>query len=251
MPSIVCSYIGVHQMFQLALAAQEMGALQHLYCSMVDLPGKWGALLARLHRTAAMLPVGVTSIEETKITEIPLPLLSRRLHGWLYGNKPSDYFESNEWFDRSVARRLANHSGGIFVGAETCAQHSLAMARRLGMTCVLDCPGIPSQFLAEQVAQAAEELRITVPTASLSSRMLERKAAELDLADAILLCSEFQRDCFVQQGIDGAKLHVNPLWADSVFFLEAAIDYTATPTRTAGPLRALFVGGGSVAKGAP
>ena len=45
---IVVSYAGVHQAYQLALAAQEMGELKAFYCSLYDAPKKWGGMIAGL-----------------------------------------------------------------------------------------------------------------------------------------------------------------------------------------------------------
>ena len=42
MPGITIAYGGVHQVFQLALAAEELGALDRFYCAAFDAPGKWG-----------------------------------------------------------------------------------------------------------------------------------------------------------------------------------------------------------------
>ena len=40
-PGITLGYIGVHQIYQLALAAHEIGRLDRFYCSLLDAPGKW------------------------------------------------------------------------------------------------------------------------------------------------------------------------------------------------------------------
>ena len=42
---IIVAHSGVHQAFQIALAAQEAGLLDTFYCSVFDGPKKWGKAL--------------------------------------------------------------------------------------------------------------------------------------------------------------------------------------------------------------
>ena len=44
---ITAAYSGVHAIYQIALAAHELGRLDRLHCSLIDAPGKWGGLLSR------------------------------------------------------------------------------------------------------------------------------------------------------------------------------------------------------------
>ena len=51
--SVTVAYSGVHQAFQLALAAQEAGLLEAFLCSMQARPGKLGGRLAAVMGSAA------------------------------------------------------------------------------------------------------------------------------------------------------------------------------------------------------
>ncbi|MEQ2005878.1 MAG: glycosyltransferase family 4 protein [Limisphaerales bacterium] len=245
--TIALGYIGVHQIFQLALAAHEAGQLERLYCTALDAPGKWGRLLASLTTASSLHPLGSDGLPPERVTELPLPMLSRQAHRIFHPRTNEDYFSSNRWFDRSVARRLAKSNAGLFVGTETCALESFHSAGGLGMKRLLDCPGIPADFLAAEVRIAAADLGIECPVAQASVRMRERVAAEIGAADMIVLCSEVQRDYYRKRGVPDSKMRVNPLWVDPVF--------TQQPLRQSAPadgrLKALFVGHASVAKGAP
>ncbi len=244
---IVLSYIGVHQMFQLALAAHEIDSLEELYCSMIAAPGKWGAMLAGRVSAASVLPMGASQLPPDRVREIPWPLLARHMRRKIQPRRSSDYFRSNVAFDQAVARRLTSSRAKVFVGAETCALESLRAAGRKGMKRVLDCPGIPADFLAQQVAVAADDLKIKVTTAATSARMNARKSAEMSEADVLLFCSEFQRTCHAARGVPLEKMRVNPLWVDPAF----ANQPTPVPSEDGKPLRVLFVGHATVGKGGP
>jgi glycosyltransferase involved in cell wall biosynthesis len=248
---IVLAYIGVHQIFQLALAAQEGGALGRLFCSVLDAPGRWGGWLARLGPAAAARPMGAAGLPAAKVSEIPWPLLARQIYSRLLKQNARDYYHSNVWFDRLAARKLKTSQAQVFVGTETCALACLREARRLGMKTVLDCPGIPAGFLAEQTSHSAQELQIEMPIISSSPRMLRRKALELAEADHLLVCSEFQKRWYVEKGFAADRIHVNPLWVDPAIAKVAESAPPRMPRDRGLPLRVLFVGQATVSKGAP
>jgi glycosyltransferase involved in cell wall biosynthesis len=244
---IALSYIGVHQIFQLALAAHEMGKLETLHCSLVDLPGKWGSHLARRWHAPSLRPLGWDSLPPERLIEHPLPLLCHRLYAGLTKRQRGDHAYSNAWFDRLTARALHRSDASVVVAAETCALHTFQTARSHGMQCVLDCPGVPVRFLDAQAREAADELGLPTPNPANSSLMLARKRDELAQADKILCCSEFQAQQLAAQGIPSERLRVVPLWADHAFW--SAIQPKPKPTGS--PLRVLFVGTLSLKKGLP
>lgn len=246
---VLLSYIGVHQIFQLALAAEEIGALEALHCSLVDHPGKWGGLLAKRFSVPSAHAPGSRLLPPTKLIEHPLPLLANRLAKHLPWQRRSDHIVSNLWFDRLAARAVARSQANIFVGAETCSLYSMQAAKKRGMTCLLDCPGVPVKFLDEQARRAAEDLQLPPLLPANSEAMLIRKEKELALADLILCCSEFQSEALQAQGVPVSKIRVVPLWADTAFW--------SMPNRSAlapvhnRKLRVIFAGAVSLKKGAP
>jgi hypothetical protein len=189
MPGIVLAYIGVHQIFQLGLAAHEMGKLQRLYCSMVDAPGRWGRIARHFSASVLLNPMGGGSMPVDKLRELPLPMLARQLRQRLPFMEQTDYFRSCVWFDKAAARRLEREEASAFIGVETCALSSLRAARQRGMKAILDCPGIPAPFLARQIQLAADDLGIKPPDQSTSARMDDRRQAEMAEADLVLVCS--------------------------------------------------------------
>lgn len=246
MKGIVLSYIGVHQIFQLALAAQEQGALQRLFCSFNDTPNSWGRFMPSGAATAALHPMNAKELNPDLVSELPLALLARRVRQ-AFSGKPTDYHGSNGWFDRSVARRLRGLEPRVFVGVETCALESIRVAKRMGVPALLDCPGIPGGLLAKELALASEHLKMPCRASSVSERVAARKAEEMAQADHLMLCSELQRDWYQRAGVPEEKMTVNPLWVDPAFHQVERRSRDGSEE----PLKVLFVGHATVAKGAP
>jgi glycosyltransferase involved in cell wall biosynthesis len=115
------------------------------------------------------------------------------------------------------------------------------------MTRVLDCPGIDAVFLSQLALRAAAEFDLTTPSDADSAIISDMKARELELADAILVCSQFQAR-WVSEKINPPRgVHVLPLWADANFW-----HVTTTPTPVgSGPLRVLYAGKINLRKGVP
>src|SRR5262245_3434678 len=76
---IAVAYSGVHQAYQLALAAQELGRLDRFYCSMFAAKGKWGGVFARLLGSDALVNRRVDGLSSKKVCENPWPLITHRL----------------------------------------------------------------------------------------------------------------------------------------------------------------------------
>src|SRR5213592_205985 len=154
---ITVAYSGVHQAFQLALAAEELGQLDYFYCSVFAAPGKWGAVLARLLGPDILLNRRVIGLSPEKARENPWPLLAHHCRARLLPRTTNDWVRTNSWFDHWVAGRLRKSGCSVFVGVETCAAESFEAARDRGMVCVLDCPGVKARFLNRLANDAAAE----------------------------------------------------------------------------------------------
>src|SRR5262249_3499600 len=126
---IAVAYSGVHQAYQLALAAQELGRLDHFYCSIFAAAGKWGGAFGWLLGSDALVNWRVDGLSLKKVCENPWPLMAHRLRARFRPDAAKDWAPTNEWFDRWVARRLRRSACRVFVGVETCSAESLAVAR--------------------------------------------------------------------------------------------------------------------------
>jgi hypothetical protein len=59
MNRIVVAYSGVHQSYQILLAAEELVELDRFYCSIFDAPGKWGGWRERFRALPSCFQTGL------------------------------------------------------------------------------------------------------------------------------------------------------------------------------------------------
>lgn len=249
MNRIALAYAGVHQIFQLALAAHEISELEGLFCSIMDGEGKWGRRLGRLAPTGTVRPLGFSELPAERVIEYPWPLLANRLAQKLVRGRRSDHLRSGTWFDREAARWLQGSKARVFVGGETCALESLRVAGGKGMKRVLDCPGVPSQVLDAEACRAAERFEVKIAASSNSPAMTERKKQELALADVVLCCSEFQRGHLMALNPQVRRSEVIPLWTDVDLWQPCVAGRNFS--KPGEPLRVLYAGAVSLRKGVP
>jgi glycosyltransferase involved in cell wall biosynthesis len=243
---IAVAYSGVHQAYQLALAAEELGHLDRFYCSVYAANGKWGGLLARLLGADILFSRRVEGLSPEKIEEYLWPLLAHECRARLLGKNSDGWLRTNSWFDSLVAGQLQKSYSSVFVGVETCAAESFSVARDRGMLRVLDCPGIEAEFLDELATIAGAELGLTTVKQADSPGMRERKHREVQLASAILVCSEIQARSFAGRTAPSVETHVIPLWVDTNFW-QPAVDRQLQSA----PLRVMFAGKINLRKGVP
>ena len=247
-PRITLSYIGVHQIFQLALAASEMGELNTLHCSMIDRPGKWGRWLSHWANPPSLRPLGYDSLPNERIVEHPFPILIHRFIQKVLPARKSEHFRSADWFDRLVASRINSENTKLFVGSEISSLHSLKAAKKHGLHSILDCPGIPNAFLDSEAAAAAQDLGLAAPLPSNSTELIRRKNEELALASVVLACSDFQASKIAEQGIAPSRVRTVPLWVDADFWSRKRPRDHTESTRA---LRIIYAGTLSLKKGVP
>jgi glycosyltransferase involved in cell wall biosynthesis len=243
---VTVAYSGVHQAYQLALAAEEAGALDCFYCSIFSAPGKWGGLAARFIGAETLASRRVDGLPPDKVRENPFPLAWHRLRSRVQPHKANDWSATNGHFDHWVSRQLPRGASRVFVGVETCAERSLQMGRELGMTTVFDCPQIHPDFLEDILARGADHLKIPKPPID-TAKVTKRKRRELRLADFILVLSDVHRRSFLQNGFGADRLLQSTLWADPNIWFPPP---TPRPVDKAA-LKALFIGGIGLRKGVP
>lgn len=114
---------------------------------------------------------------------------------------------------------------------------------------VLDCPGIPAQFLEREEQHAAASFEVKVTLSDNSVVMQERKAAEIREADVVLCCSAFQREQLVALNPSVKRTEVIPLWVDTGFWGDHGRERNVS--KSGEPLRVLYAGAVSLRKGVP
>jgi glycosyltransferase involved in cell wall biosynthesis len=214
--------------FDLARELSKHGMLRHLHTGYPAFAGPRFGVPRRM----------VRSIWTGEPLNRALSALNRR--GWI--DRRGDYLIS-ERHDRIVASRL-RPGADLFIGWSSQCRLSLAAARRLGMTTIVERG---SAHIEWQRNVLAEEARITrLPVQIPHARSIEQELAEYDAADYIAVPSAFAARTFVAHGISNAKLLVNPYGVDLRRFSNS--DHVRTETRGAG-LRVLHVGRLSPEKG--
>ena len=189
---IIVGYSGVHQAYQLALAAHELNLLNRFYCSLFPGLRKWGTILARLLGADALHNRFIGGIPAKKVWENPWPFFAYRTRSALRLNEATDWETMNIRFDLWIARRLHTDTSKIFVGVETCCASALEVARERAMTTIVDWPGISTQLLNSLAVEAAHQFCLTINASADSPLMHSRKQREMELAHLILTSSDFQ-----------------------------------------------------------
>jgi glycosyltransferase involved in cell wall biosynthesis len=141
-------------------------------------------------------------------------------------------------FDSSAAQRLRPGTDAV-LAVQGSALATLRRARALGIAAILDAT-LPHprlmQRLVEEDRRGAE---------ALPPGFAERRVAELEAADRVLVPSSFARDSYVEAGVEPASVVVVPLGVDRALF-------PPRPLREDdGSFRVLFVGRLSRLKGVP
>lgn len=244
--SVTVAYSGVHQAFQLALAAQEAGLLEQFLCSLHARHGKWGGRFLPFVGSAALASRDLPGLDPALTEEYPWPVLWKALRDRLRPGRSADWFAVNDAFDRWAARQFRQRPTSILMGTETCAQRSFEVARELGALRVLDCPQFHSIWLDEVMREAAERARLPAASQPEAPAMTARKQREYELADWRLVYSEMHRRSFERAGFDPSRQVEIPLWVDPLLW--HAEPATA---RKPGPLRVLFAGSITLRKGIP
>ncbi len=254
MGRITVSYAGVHEAYQLALAAQEIGELKAFYCALYDDPGKWGARLSGFIGPSAFEGRRADGLALNKVVEFPWPLVRKSLRDRFYRRGRDVWLSANDRFDRWAARRIENAPPEIFVGISSCDLHSLKTAKRHGAMLLHACPSLPDGAVTRLIAQAADLAGIKAkprwPFLRRSDGMQSRKAEEYSLADTLLVYSDFHRRTFEEAGFARERLFIVPLWADRNLWYRTRPKLEDRAEQRA-PLKLLFVGSVNLRKEFP
>lgn len=166
-------------------------------------------------------------------TGLPLPWLRRHEHG------PLSIDAVCHSFDRHVAARLPTLTGLKAVYAyEDAALRTFQVADRIGLRRIYDLP-IGYWRAAQQILQEERELQpawaCTLTGLNDSVAKLARKDQELQLADLVVVPSEFVRSTLLEHNFSSAPIAVVPFGSPPPL---------AAPPQTPaeGPLRVLYVG---------
>ena len=244
--AVTVAHSGVHQAFQIALAAEEAGLLETFYTSIFDAPGKWGGWVAQWVGHDALTSRRADGLPRARVIENPWPEVKSRVRRFFSPHSLNGDIYAAQEFDLWVSRQLRHSSSKVFVGVENGAFHSFPVAKEKGMKLVYDCPG----YNARQTQSAAEETawRFGLEVVSIGDtpEIARRKEIEIHLADYILCGSPAHAESLRPLGATVEKTVISPLWIDA----RAWFPPGPQPPRR-GKLRVLYAGKITLRKGIP
>ncbi|WP_009959373.1 glycosyltransferase family 4 protein [Verrucomicrobium spinosum] len=243
---ISVAYMGVHQAYQLALAAAEFNRLQAFYCSVYSEGPRWGKLLKKVLRSD-LLNRRVDGLSGANIIEYPWPLVGKFIRDKFLPHRRDDWLAASDQFDKWSASQMERNPSRIFVGTETCDLYGLRVARQHGAVTVHDCPQVHPTLLTQLMAQASDAAGLPQPLPIDTPGMAARKLEEYALADWLLVYSDLHKLSFTNAGFSPERLFQCPLWVDTEFW--SGGDPSAADAKS--PLKALFVGTLNLRKGLP
>jgi alpha-maltose-1-phosphate synthase len=151
----------------------------------------------------------------------------------------------NNWFDSRVAATLEHEHPAAVLCYEGCGLRTFQRAGRLGILTVLDqCTAhirTGQRLFREEIARYPDWAD-TLPW-NFPARFIERCCAELEMADAIHISSDYAKQTLVENGIAAEKIYVNPIAADIRRF------QPRPPQKDGETFRVLFVGQITARKG--
>ena len=208
-PRVVISHSGKQYSYQTALALQEVGLLKKYITSLYYKPSEFP------YNLVSKLPKSLSQKLNDK-------LLKRKFEVKLNGNRivSVPYFElielfikkipsinkiidpntlRNVLFDRYVSKYLINDCD-IFHSFDGCALYSFKKAKEKGIITILDLPIVSynySYILKEEYEKHGKKWEI---------KGTDRKDGELELADYILVPSDFVVSSLIDKGIKQEKI---------------------------------------------
>lgn len=243
---ITVSYSGVHQAYQLALAAQEVGRLDRFYCSFYDAPGKWGHRLSKVLGADVLKNRRLEGIDPDRVREHPWPELAFKLRGRIKMLPGNAWIEAAQVFDKWAAKQIGRRKSRSVICTENCAYETFQVAAKLGMRRIYDCPGHNTKLWQKTTEEAARQTGLSFVSTADTPEITRRKEVEIGLADIVLTYSDFHTTGVMARGVSRERIVQIPLWTDPDFWTPPAV-----PRSRKGPLRVLFAGGINLRKGVP
>jgi glycosyltransferase involved in cell wall biosynthesis len=246
---------------QVARAVHEAGWLDRFYTSLRYDPLSWkqrasfaAARLVGRDFRAKLKHRSITEVPPDLVTSFPWGELLRLASGpFDRSGRLTDFVweKTEEAFAKKVGRHL--HAGlSAVYGFEHSSLAAFTRARELGLQIFYDMPAPEPRFvhqLLDRELARFPELKTNYHqyTSAFEEQRIAHRRAEWDLADLVVVASEFTKQSFVSAGLDVSKVRVIPYGAPLPIArarLLARVDENGTP------LRLVWAGTFGVRKGA-
>ena len=249
--SWICCQLGAREHYAVPRALKRQGRLAHLLTDAWVPPG---SLLQALpgDRSKRLQERYHEELAGEAVTDFTRSLVAREL--WWNANHRNGwelFIARNHWFQTSAARELAGMTieGERFVIAHSYAALDIFRAAKpRGWKCVLAQIDPGERHFTIVKHAAVQALAYGPPPVPPPARYLEDWREECRLADHIVVNSDWSRACLEEAKVPGAKLKVVPLAYEPGVVDAAPHQYPERFTFDR-PLRLLFVGSASIAKG--
>jgi glycosyltransferase involved in cell wall biosynthesis len=238
LPRVVVCHPGRQHSHQLAMALAGHGMLSKYITGVPAHPQAmpaWAKILPQRYLQAYTI-----DIDPGKIVHNFRYAFVRRIANRLCS--PSGVIDwglfGNAMFGRAASRLVATTKPSIVVCYERGALEVFQMAKKTGATTVLDAASFHHSWQDRQLD----------PTESpaVHARVVQRKDAELELADHVVTVSELARQSYIDAGIPATRITAIPVGVDTkLFWPDAELRRSRDHQRT----RFVYVGNASRLKG--
>jgi glycosyltransferase involved in cell wall biosynthesis len=247
----VCCQLGAREHYAVPRALKRQGRLAHLLADAWVPPG---SLLQALpgDRSKRLKERYHEELAGEAVTDFTRSLVAREL--WWNASDQSGwdlFIARNQWFQASAAHELAGLTieGERFVIAHSYAALDIFRAAKpRGWKCVLAQIDPGERHFVIVKHAAIQALAYGPPPLPPPPRYLDDWREECRLADHIIVNSEWSRACLEEARVPAAKLKVAPLAYEPDVVDAVPHQYPERFTHDR-PLRLLFVGSASIAKG--
>lgn len=246
----ICCQLGAREHYSVPLALRRKGKLGGL---ITDFWAGHTRLFAGWSARASERTHPELSAEE--VVSFPLSLIRfeagagiRRLRGW------DRIIRRNEWFQHEALKALRTIGAAgeqrVLFSYSYAARRLFEYAKSRGWSTVLGQidPGPPEERIVQELHHKYSSGKVGI---SAPRRYWESWRAECDLADRIVVNSEWSRRALLEEGVSEQKLDIIPLAFDPPENAKRFRRSYPTKFTSSRPLRALFLGQINLRKGVP
>jgi len=262
--SWICCQIGAREHYAIPRALHRASAVSQLITDAWLSPSSIRAIFAKGRFNGELSDAPVTAFN-FPLVQFELLARARRLHGWDKVIARNEWFQGKtlQWLERNAEKLKAetltappnfalrtSHSAPVIFSYSYAARDIFVFAKAQGWKTILGQidPGPVEEEIVRAEHEVYPEFSSDWSPAPLSYWQSWRE--ECELADRIIVNSEWSRSCLVQAGVSGSRLFVIPLAYQSPI-TNSPITRAYPPRFTRErPLRILFLGQINLRKGA-
>lgn len=241
--------------YSLALVSQlQKQGLLYKYCTGLvftdDKADRWRRLWNLLGLRRLTSKRLVSGIPVAKMHRQPwLEIVAVIRHQWLQQSNDRVFGHRNRVFQQRIPQRFIDEAD-VIIGFDTCSRWLVERARKAGKPLVLDA-SIAHPLVKESIYA---QLRKRYPQwqqgmAPKAAHLVAAELEEMRLATHIVVASSYTRQTYVDNGVDPARISVNPYGIDPGAF-HSKWEVAAAPANRTG-VRFCFLGSTSARKGLP